>query len=283
MRFLLPVLVLVLLGVTPALAESCIPATPPPAQHPSLAALPDSYWTGLNAWSDLPASDRELLARVSIVQRNIRALNPHLTFSNEIPRDVVPLVTAPDQRFIAEGRPRLDALVLAARAHLKERDPNSTFFVSNGFRSYEVQLETWPRNLEKYLARMRADLPSANGKGYSDDAVCALRAYAGSHYAFPGYSNHQSGRAADFHARQGDTPELNSDSGGDNIARWCGSDVFAWLHRNARNYGFVQAKIDEPWHWVYDPDAARRAADADYVATSCQSILRGSPWARTSG
>jgi len=269
-------LLLVALGLlfaTPSFAGSCIPAERPPANHPSLAALPDSYWTGLQAWSDLPASDRNLLARVSIVQRDVRALNPRLTFSNDVPRDVVPLTTAPDQMFAADGAAKLDALVLAARFYLHGRDPNSTFYVSNGFRSYEVQLETWPRNLEKYLVRMRADLPAAGGKGYSDDAVCALRAYVGSHYAFPGYSNHQSGRAADFHARLGDLPELNSDSGGDNIARWCKSEVFAWLHRNARTYGFVQAKIDEPWHWVYDP-AAARTSEADRVATSCQGVVK---------
>ncbi len=74
-------------------------------------------------------------------------------------------------------------------------------------------------------------------------------------------------------------PELNSDSGTgvvagtrrSNIQRWCASVIFAWLHRHAREFGFVQAKIDEPWHWVYDPAAASRPADADYVATSCQS------------
>ena len=267
MRCAFPLLLCLL--AAPAWAQSCIPAERPPASHPSLAALPDSYWTGLQAWSDLPASDRNLLARVSIVQRDVRALNPRLTFSNDVPHDVVPLITAPEQRFVADGAPHLDALVLAARLYLHERDPNSTFYVSNGFRSYAVQLETWPRNLEKYLVRIRSGLPAAGGKGYSDDAVCALRAYAGSHYAFPGYSNHQSGRAADFHSSIGGAPELNSDSGGDNIARWCRSDIFAWLHRNARSYGFVQAKIDEPWHWVYDPGAAR-TAEADRVATSCE-------------
>ena len=268
MRYLWLVL-LGLLGATPALGASCIPAQHPAASHPSLAALPDAYWTGLSTWSSLPPVDRDLLARVSMVQRDIRALNPNLSFSSEVPRNIVALTTAPDERFIADGAPKLDALVLAARAYLRGLDPNSAFYVSDGFRSYAVQLNTWPRNLEKYLMRIRADLPPANGKGYSDDAVCALRAYAGSHYAFPGYSHHQSGRAADFHARLGDTPELNSDSGGDNIARWCRSDIFAWLHQNARTYGFIQAKIDEPWHWVYDP-AAAKTAEADRVAISCQ-------------
>ncbi|MBL6852217.1 MAG: D-alanyl-D-alanine carboxypeptidase family protein [Alphaproteobacteria bacterium] len=262
-------LILGCLVTTPAIGASCIPSERPPANHPSLAALPDSYWTGLQAWSDLPPGDRALLARVSIVQRDVRALNPHLTFSDEVPRNVVPLRTAPDQEFVADGAASLDALVLAARLYLRDR---GSFYVSNGFRSYAVQLETWPRNLEKYLARIRADLPPANAKGYSDDAVCALRAYAGSHYAFPGYSNHQSGRAADFHFRAGDAPELNSDSGGDNIARWCKSDIYGWLHRNARSYGFIQAKIDEPWHWVYDPGAAK-TSEADRVATSCQGKI----------
>jgi hypothetical protein len=267
-----------LICTTPAAAASCIPGTPP-ASSPSLVALPDSYWRALPAWSDMPANDRDLLARVSIVQRNIRALNAHLTFSNEVPRNVSPLATSPGESFVSDGAAKLDALVLAGRAYLRAFNAGSTFYVSDGFRSYAVQLETWPRNLRKYLERIRDQLhPGSNGH-YSDDDVCTLRAYAGTHYAFPGYSHHQSGRAADFHARIGDAPELNSDSGSaaegpSNIQRWCRSEIFAWLHKNARVYGFVQAKIDEPWHWVYDPDAAKRPADADYVATSCQGVVK---------
>lgn len=257
---------------SPACAASCIPGTPP-ANSPSLVALPDSYWRTLPAWSDLPDGDRDLLARVSIVQRNTRALNSRLIFSNEVPHNVVPLATSPGESFITDGAAKLDALVTAGRAYLRTLDPNSAFYVSDGFRSYAVQLETWPRNLRKYLGRLRAQLhPDANGH-YADDDVCTLRAYAGSHYAFPGYSHHQSGRAADFHARLGDTPELDSDSGGDNIPRWCRSEIFAWLHTNARSYGFIQAKIDEPWHWVYDP-AAARTNEADRVATSCQGVVK---------
>jgi hypothetical protein len=253
---------------TPACAASCIPGTPP-ASSPSVAALPDSYWRGLAAWADMPEGERDLLARVSIVQRNTRALNSRLTFSNEVPRNVVPLATAPGESFVSDGAAKLDALVTAARTYLRTLDANSTIYVSDGFRSYAVQLETWPRNLRKYLGRIRSDLHPDVGGHYSDEDVCTLRAYAGSHYAFPGYSHHQSGRAADFHARLGDTPELNSDSGGDNIGRWCKSEIFAWLHQNARTYGFVQAKIDEPWHWVYDP-AAAKTSEADRVATSCR-------------
>lgn len=275
-RFWLGLLAL-LLTCAPAKAASCIPGTPP-ANSPSLVALPDSYWRALPAWADMPAGDRDLLTRVSIVQRNNRALNSRLTFSNEVPRNVVPLATSPGESFITGGAAKLDAMVIAARAYLRTLDTNSAFYVSDGFRSYAVQLETWPRNLRKYLGRIQGQLhPDPNGH-YSDDDVCTLRAYAGGHYAFPGYSHHQSGRAADFHARLGNTPELNSDSGGggggpSNIQRWCKSEIYAWLHKNARTYGFIQAKIDEPWHWVYDPDAAK-TGEADRVATSCQGVVK---------
>ncbi len=263
-----------LIAASPAFAASCTPLSRPPANHPSLAALPDAYWRALPDWADMVPGDRDLLARVSIVQRDTRALDPKLHFSDEVPANVVALKTAPDQQFIADGAVKLDALVLAARA------AGTSIYVSNGFRSYAVQRATWPRNLRKYLVRTQEELrPYRHGDGsYSDDAVCALRAYAAQHYAFPGYSNHQSGRAADFHAPMENAPELNSDSGADafrghsNIQRWCTSAVFAWLHSHAREFGFVQAKIDEPWHWVYDPPAAARPADADYVATSCQSV-----------
>ncbi len=272
MRLASLMLVAGLLASAPALAASCIPDKPP-ADSPVVIALPDAYWRDLPAWSDMPAADRDLLARVSIVQRNIRALKSGAVFSSAVPQDVVPLATAPKESFIATGAPSLDALATAGRDHLRMLDPDSDFYVSDGFRSYAIQLEVWPRNLRKYFERIRDQLHPVGGR-YSDEDVCTLRAYAGSRYAFPGFSHHQSGRAADFHARIGAEPELDSDSGDDAIARWCKSEIFAWLHHHARSYGFVQEKIDEPWHWVYDPAAAARHEDADYVAKSCQGVVR---------
>ena len=52
--------------------------------------------------------------------------------------------------------------------------------------------------------------------------------------ARPGYSNHQGGTAADI-----------STPGG------YGGRTYAWLRRNARNYGFVNDVRGEPWHWTY--------------------------------
>src|SRR5579862_9282904 len=116
MRF---ALLVVLLGLfaTPVVAAPCIPGTPP-ANSPSLIALPDSYWRRLPVWSDVAPNDRDLLARVSIVQRNIRALNSHLTFSNEVPHNVTPLATSPGESFLTDGAAKLDALVIAGRAYL---------------------------------------------------------------------------------------------------------------------------------------------------------------------
>ncbi len=146
------------IAVSPAFAAPCLPAAHPPANHPSLQALPDSYWRALPDWADMAAGDRDLLARVSIVQRDIRAADRKLHFSAEVPSNVMALKTAPDQQFVADGAARLDALVLAARAYLSRGVAGTSIYVSNGFRSYAVQRATWPRNLRKYLDRMEADL-----------------------------------------------------------------------------------------------------------------------------
>ncbi|MBV9419642.1 MAG: hypothetical protein JO348_07705, partial [Alphaproteobacteria bacterium] len=135
---------LLLIGVAlataePAMAASCFPAGTPSPQHPSLVALPDAYWRSVPAWADLTAGERDLLARVSIVQRNIRALQRNLVFSDHVPAKVVSLQTAPGEQFVADGAPKLDALVTAARAFMRSRDLRSWFVVSDGFRSYETQ------------------------------------------------------------------------------------------------------------------------------------------------
>lgn len=60
----------------------------------------------------------------------------------------------------------------------------------------------------------------------------------GSKAARPGHSNHQLGRAADIYLTE---------------------DVFSWLTRNARRFGFRRTVRSEPWHWEAKPTRVKRA------------------------
>ena len=64
------------------------------------------------------------------------------------------------------------------------------------------------------------------------------RAGLGSKAARPGHSNHQLGRAADIYLTE---------------------DVYAWLTRNARRFGFRRTVPSEPWHWEAKPNRVKRA------------------------
>lgn len=57
------------------------------------------------------------------------------------------------------------------------------------------------------------------------------RAGEGNLAAKPGYSNHQSGRALDLMVDD--------------------EQVYNWLVKNARRYGFMRTVKGEPWHWEY--------------------------------
>jgi len=66
----------------------------------------------------------------------------------------------------------------------------------------------------------------------------AWRAGFGAKAARPGHSNHQLGRAADIYLTE---------------------DVYAWLTRNARRFGFRRTVASEPWHWEAKPTRVKRA------------------------
>jgi hypothetical protein len=260
-----------------AAALGCI-AAPKPG-HPSLTALPDSYWRGLAEWADLEPAERDLLARASIVQRNRKTMNGR-PFSSEVPGNLAKVPGYPERLFVKDGAEKLSALIDAVSVHLKNADPGGLLKLGNTFRGYDEQRVAWAKNLERYFLDAKADLAVHLKDGrYSDDAVCALAATINARYAFPGYSNHQSGKAIDFHTRHGkDGPLLDAvtsdapvgDTGKSVKQLWCESPIFVWLHLHARDYGFVQAPIDEPWHWEYDPAAARNPERAGFVAPSCR-------------
>lgn len=260
-----------LLVASPAFA--CAPP-PPAADNPLVQRLPDSYWANNAAWIDLPFAERDLLARVSIVQRDRRAWAAGMRFSSAIPAGVVALSTDPTLRFVSRGAGGLDALVLDARRAMATIDPRIEFGPASALRRFDQQLTGWVVNLVRYMNEKRAELePRRDATGrYTDEAVCMLRAHAGARYGFPGFSNHQAGNAVDFYHRTADGTMLLTHTDRQTISRWCTSPAFAWLRANAARYGFVQTGIDEPWHWVYDPIAARDPMRDSRIAPSCRGV-----------
>lgn len=263
-----------------AKAADCIVA--PAAGHASLTALPDTFWRSHAAWADMEAADRDLLVRTAIAQRNLRSQGDHGTFNAVVPKKLAAVPGFEDKLFVPKGAPQLAKMVEDLRIELKLIDPDGMVDMGDTFRSYEIQLANWPVNLKNYFRQYRPQLKPEPVTGrFTDDDVCNFRKFAANRFAFPGYSRHQSGNAVDFRTRVGkDGPALTASTspakigktGKSNIKLWCTSPAYRWLTANARRYGFVQARIDEPWHWEYDPKAAAEPDRANYLAPSCRTV-----------
>lgn len=263
--------------VTAAKAPLCVGE--PAAGHASVTALPDAYWRAVPVWADLTVQERDLLARVSIAQRNRRSNQNRAIFRSETPKDIVDVPGHPGTQFAAEGVAPLLKMVEDARAHLAKVDPKGEIALGSGYRAYEEQLKQWPLKLKIYFLRHKQALAAHFKNGsYTDDAVCALRETASPLYAFPGYSNHQSGRAIDFRTRVGAKgPLLVANTKEDAKRAWCQTPLYLWLIVHAREYGFVQDDIDEPWHWEFDPAAARDPKRTGFIAPSCRMDAQPRP------
>lgn len=266
-----------------AVASECGPLTPIDPSHASIAAMPDSLWDNHPVWTGQPPAVRTLLARVSKRQRNLRASIPSQArnFSTSLPASLSPVRSLGNKQFDSTGATELERLVVDLRAHLNTLQPSgATLSAGSLARPYSEQLENWPKNLLRYYGEIESKLSKyrlANGS-FTERAVCELRQYAAQRYAFPGYSNHQSGLAVDFLTKSSHSgPQLIATTsstlvvgtGKTNIQLWCESPAFAWLRLNARRYGFVQALIDEPWHWEYRPQLAADPVRANRMAPSC--------------
>lgn len=254
---------------------SCIDAAR--ADHPATLAMPDAMWRGNPAWANLPAADQDLLARTAIATRNRRAQQTGRAFQADAPVSVAYVPGAPDVRFVAEGIAPLTALLSAANAELSAS--GSTAVLGTGYRSYGEQLKQWPDHMARYLARHRDALaPYLQNGLYTDDGVCAFRDLAGKLYGFPGYSNHQSGRAIDFRIVLGAKgPQLTASTEANAKQAWCATAFYRWMTAHAHDHGFVQEAIDEPWHWVFDPAAATDPARVNFIAPSCRADLPAAP------
>jgi hypothetical protein len=194
-------------------------------------------------WQDLTAAEQDFLARVSIAVRNRRSQQNGRPFQADAPADIVAVPGFPGARFRAEGAEALAALTATARAHLANADPGGVVELGASYRPFEEQLKQWPMHLKRYFLRHRDDLASEL----------------------------QDGRAIDFRTRSGAKgPLLSAGTEAANKAAWCAMPLFQWLAVHAREFGFVQEDIDEPWHWVYDPVAAQDPSRAALIAPSCR-------------
>lgn len=258
------------------------PAPAPPAGHASLQIFTQAYFESVPQWKNLGPAERDLLIRVSLSQRNRKAADSSLRFQAEAPPELTPLQKSSrrgSMRRNAAGA--LDRMLVDGRLALRQTAGAFYFDVGDTHRSFEEQKTNWSINLARYMAENRKKLnPFLDASGrYGDAAVCRLRTYASSRYAFPGYSNHQQGLAVDLHVREGQGPLLIGTTkqtpvgttGLTNTQLWCRTAVFEWLKVHAREYGFVQAPINEPWHWEYHPELAKDAVRAAMVAPSCQT------------
>lgn len=105
--------------------------------------------------------------------------------------------------------------------------------VNSGFRTMAEQLQLWNLWMEKKAlqAKVAAGLATASDKARLKALSTVYTA------AYPGHSNHQSGRALDI-----------------NVGRSFTSAIYKWLAANAPAYGFTNTEgssIGEPHHWVY--------------------------------
>jgi zinc D-Ala-D-Ala carboxypeptidase len=100
------------------------------------------------------------------------------------------------------------------------------------------------------IARQRELLESKLASGLPWDEILSVAAY-------PGFSEHHTGRALDLGAP--DNSDLTED--------FETTPHFAWLSRNAPRFGFVLSYprgnpfgiAYEPWHWCFSPPASSQS------------------------
>ena len=118
------------------------------------------------------------------------------------------------------------ALVCAARAGGIKSPLLLPTGSRSGFRDPKQQMEAWKRAVAKYGSEKAANKWVAR----------------------PGSSAHQTGRAIDFYMGLS-----NSSSNVDQLRK---TRAYNWMVTNAQRFGFYPYKT-EPWHWEYNPPAAR--------------------------
>ena len=148
---------------------------------------------------------------------------PHYSEANELV-EVGPNLVGRMQRLTPDTAARWQQLVEAAS------DDGIRLLIVSGFRSYE------------YQARLIRDKLAA---GQSIEEILEVN-------AAPGFSQHHSGDSVDI-ATPGSRPLTEE---------FEESDAFAWLNKNAGNFGFSMTYprdnscgfIYEPWHWAVEND-----------------------------
>ena len=93
--------------------------------------------------------------------------------------------------------------------------------------------------------------------------------------AFPGWSNHQRGKAFDIEAYDLKTEKRVL------FETSSGANAFSWMHENAPKYGITWGEEPtEPWHWNFDinrapPIQSGAASEPDTPSDDGQSFAEG--------
>jgi zinc D-Ala-D-Ala carboxypeptidase len=198
---------------------------------------------------------------------------------------------------LCPGRPALPALGADGRLmnHFSYADaaPADLAAVPAGFGSGNCQLvhREMSASLAALVAAARADTKVGNTimglschrtitrqRGlFCNPAKLKARGYAGQAkwIAPPGYSEHASGFAIDFAARNAPGCQAST--------CFAGTAVSRWLNANAKKYGFElsfpagnkQGVSHEPWHWRWVGKPGDAAARADAVFKPARAAFPG--------
>ena len=210
-----------------------------PVQKLDTVPLPPSW---ANASADL------LTFRKKVYLKHVERSSSKRSFIGSVPFNQ--LTTVEGKQIRKEVADPLRQLLQAVRADGKSVGRISVN-IGSGYRDAEVQFISWATYFFQYYTRaIKAGVLSKND--YSDKAATNLSFFIGKRLGAPGFSNHQDGKAIDFHTVENgkDFPVSTSSA---NISHWrANSWVYQWLLKNAARFGFKPYAF-EPWHWEYRP------------------------------
>lgn len=160
-------------------------------------------------------------------------------------RDIFDIV----QKMLKDAR---QALALAKAKNDKNAQKVMDIRIRSGYRSARVQRGIWERYYPKYYRNTRECRRILPGGKHGDAAALFLALYINKRVFSPGYSPHQKGKTIDLtYKEKGRWAKTDTSTGG--VRKWQNSWLFAWLQKNAHNYGFaLNPDIDEPWHWEHE-------------------------------
>lgn len=153
------------------------------------------------------------------------------------------IVSYTGQKMLSEAADKFNEMCKdAAKAN-----PPVRIVASSGHRTQEDQIRIYnTRFVNKYPQPKSApDVPDAQ-RVINPKTALGAKAIA----AYPGWSNHQNGRAVDIHVGEIKAVANRYAPNSEMMKH----PAYIWLKENAAKYGFDNKEgrsVNEPWHWVY--------------------------------